>query len=201
MSQRAKKNARFAFMLTTLVAAMIGLSFASVPLYQLFCQVTGYGGTLNTENVAAPTGVSDKTVKVRFDANINPDLAWRFKPLQREVTVKLGEENLAFYEAENVGSKPTTGQAIFNVTPFKAAPYFTKIECFCFTEQTLAPGQIVSMPVQYYVDPELFEDLDTKEISTITLSYTFYPIELDESEQEDGEKINLSAWVTAPNKS
>ena len=197
MAQRDKKNGKFALVLVTLVAGMVGLSFASVPLYQLFCQVTGYGGTLNTENVAASTSISEKTIKVRFDSNISPKLAWRFEPLQREVTVKLGEQTLAFYEAENIGATPLTGQAIFNVTPFRAAPYFSKIECFCFTEQTLAAGQTVPMPVQFYVDPEIFEDPATKDIGTITLSYTFYPVDKDE---EDSTNIKVSSRFEAPAK-
>lgn len=208
MSQRRNKNGKFAFVLASVVVGMVGLAYASVPLYELFCQVTGYGGTPNTANVVMPTSVSDKTVKVRFDSNISPKLKWRFKPLQREVTVKLGEENLAFYEAENIGLVPLTGQAIFNVTPFKAAPYFSKIECFCFTEQTLEPGQVVSMPVQYFIDPEIYNDLNTREVSAITLSYTFYPAdidgdypaELDEDETQSDGKINVSARMTVPDK-
>lgn len=200
MVQRGKKNGKFALILSTFVAGMVGLSFASVPLYQLFCQVTGYGGTLNTENVAAPSSTSEKTIKVRFDSNISPKLAWRFAPLQREVTVKLGEQTLAFYEAENIGASPLTGQAIFNVTPFKAAPYFSKIECFCFTEQTLTAGQVVPMPVQFYVDPEIYEDPATKDIGTITLSYTFYPLEEDEENEEDSNNIKVSSRLEAPTK-
>jgi len=184
-------------MLTTLVAGMVGVSFASVPLYQLFCKVTGYGGTLNTENVVAPADVSERTINVRFDSNISPDLSWRFVPLQRQVTVKLGEQTLAFFEAENTGVTAQTGQATFNVTPFKAAPYFSKIECFCFTEQTLAGGQTVPMPVQFFVDPEIFEDPATKDIGTITLSYTFYPAENDE---DDRSKVKVSARVQASHK-
>lgn len=199
MARRRNENGKFAFVLASVVAGMVGLAYASVPLYELFCQVTGFGGTLNTTNVSPSTFVSDKTVKVRFDSNISPKLAWRFQPLQREVTVKLGEENLAFYEAENVGIVPLTGQAVFNVTPFKAAPYFTKIECFCFTEQTLEPGQVVSMPIQYYVDPEIFEDLNTREIRAITLSYTFYPADIDGEGTESDEKVNVSARATTPN--
>lgn len=198
MSRRDNKNGRFALVLVIFVAGMVGLSFASVPLYQLFCQVTGYGGTLNTEAVVASKTVSEQTIKIRFDSNISPKLAWNFKPLQREVTVHLGEEKLAFYEAENVGNE-STGRAIYNVTPFSAAPYFSKIDCFCFTEQTLAAGQTVPMPVQFYVDPEILEDPDTKDISTITLSYTFYPIESDDNVKSSNVKI--SARAVAPNKS
>ncbi|NQW01656.1 MAG: cytochrome c oxidase assembly protein [Rhodospirillales bacterium] len=197
MSRRDQKNRKFALMLTTLVAGMVGVSFASVPLYQLFCKVTGYGGTLNTENVVAPADVSERTINVRFDSNISPDLSWRFVPLQRQVTVKLGEQTLAFFEAENTGVTAQTGQATFNVTPFKAAPYFSKIECFCFTEQTLAGGQTVPMPVQFFVDPEIFEDPATKDIGTITLSYTFYPAENDE---DDRSKVKVSARVQASHK-
>lgn len=195
MAQRDKKNGKFAFVLASLVAGMVGLSFASVPLYQLFCKVTGYGGTLNTENIVAPSEISDRTIKVRFDSNISPKLAWRFEPLQREVTVKLGEETLAFYEAENISSRPLSGQAIFNVTPYKAAPYFSKIECFCFTEQTLAAGQTIPMPVQFFVDPEIFEDPTTKDIGTITLSYTFYPLEVEEENRSD---IKVSSRINVP---
>lgn len=198
MAQRTKKNGRFAFILATFVAGMVGLSFASVPLYQLFCQVTGYGGTLNTENVTASSEISKRTIKVRFDSNISPKLDWRFEPLQREIIVHLGEEKLAFYEAENTSSQALSGQAIFNVTPYKAAPYFSKIDCFCFTEQTLAAGQTVPMPVQFFVDPEIFEDPSTRDISTITLSYTFYPLEAEEEEPSD---LSVSSLEPVPAKS
>jgi cytochrome c oxidase assembly protein subunit 11 len=194
MLKRDKKNVKFALVLLSVVGGMLGLSFASVPLYQLFCKVTGYGGTLNTEGVVASSKISDRTIKVHFDSNISPKLKWRFKPKQNEVTVKLGEQKLAFYEAENISEKSLTGQAIYNVTPFKAAQYFSKIDCFCFTEQTLDAGQIVPMPVQFYVDPEILTDPNTKEITTITLSYTFYPLEA-----EDKNKLNLSSRVKVPN--
>jgi len=166
---------------------MVGLSFASVPLYRLFCQVTGYGGTPNTESVAESEGMSDHVVTVRFDANVNSALPWRFKPGQREVRVRLGEETLIHYTAVNLSDAPITGTATFNVTPYKAAQYFSKIECFCFTEQTLAPGEEVSMPVTFYVDPELLDDVDARDVKLITLSYTFY--RADEDEQEDGEEV------------
>lgn len=198
MSQRGKNNGRFALILASVVAGMVGLSFASVPLYELFCQVTGYGGTLNTERVVESDTISKRTIKVHFDSNISPKLAWQFKPLQREVTVKLGEQKLAFYEAKNIGDKTLIGQATYNVTPFKAAPYFSKIDCFCFTEQTLTSGQVVSMPVQFYVDPEIFEDPNTKEITTITLSYTFFPLESEDEEKDT--KVKVSARLKTPNK-
>jgi cytochrome c oxidase assembly protein subunit 11 len=193
MLKRDKKNAKFALVLLSLVGGMVGLSFASVPLYQLFCKVTGYGGTLNTEGVVASSKVSERTIKVHFDSNISPKLNWRFQPQQNEVTVRLGEQKLAFYEAKNISEKALTGHAIYNVTPFKAAQYFSKIDCFCFTEQTLDAGQVVPMPVQFYIDPEILTDPNTKEITTITLSYTFYPSKSESI--DDKKKLNLSSLV------
>lgn len=160
--------------LFTVVAAMVGLAFASVPLYRLFCQVTGFAGTPRTENVERTAAVSDVTVTVRFDANVNSELPWRFVPVQRQQVVRLGEEVLVHYHAVNVSDRPVTGTATFNVTPFKAAPYFSKLECFCFTEQVLAPGEEISMPVLFYVDPGLMTNPDTRDVRTITLSYTFF---------------------------
>lgn len=164
------------------VAAMVGLAFASVPLYRLFCQVTGFAGTPKTEGVTASDRVAERTVRVRFDANVNSKLPWRFRPMQREVTVHLGEETLIHYEAINDSDEPITGTAVFNVAPFKAAQYFTKIECFCFTEQTLKPHERAVMPVVFYVDPDMDEDVNAKDVKVITLSYTFYPFEDDEGD-------------------
>jgi len=201
MQRMRARNGRMAFGLAVFVAGMVGLSFASVPLYRLFCQVTGYGGTPKTVDVAQSTRVSDRTIKVRFDANTNPKLPWRFKPQQREVEVRLGEEVLAFYEARNLSETTTTGTATFNVTPFKAAPYFSKIDCFCFTEQSLEAGQSVPMPVQFYVDPEIFDDPGTKEVKTITLSYTFHRVKA-EAAADDGEKASSGApKKSAPDES
>ncbi len=163
-----------AVVLVGVVAGMVGLSFASVPLYRIFCQVTGYGGTPNTESVQLPDTVSDRAVTVRFDSNVNSALPWRFTPEQRLMQVRLGDERLAFYEAVNRADHAVTGTATFSVTPYKAAPYFSKIDCFCFTEQTLEAGQRVSMPVSFFVDPAIADDPNTRDISTITLSYTFY---------------------------
>lgn len=168
------RNRASAMALFAVVAGMVGLSFASVPLYRVFCQVTGYAGTPKTENVAAPAGVVERTVTVQFDANVNPELPWRFKPSQRGVDVRLGEETLIHYTAVNLSDRTITGTATFNVSPDAAAQYFSKIECFCFTEQTLAPGQEVSMPVLFYVDPAMADDIDARDIRKITLSYTFY---------------------------
>ncbi|MCR6630601.1 MAG: cytochrome c oxidase assembly protein [Magnetospirillum sp.] len=153
--------------------AMIGLVVASVPLYRLFCKITGYGGTTRT-SVVAP-GATDRQVTVRFDASVAKGLPWRFKPDQREMKVALGEQVLATYSATNTGSQPIVGTATFNVTPDKAGRYFNKIACFCFSEQRLEPGQSVDMPVTFYVDPALADDPYANEVTTITLSYTFFP--------------------------
>ncbi|MGB0934757.1 MAG: cytochrome c oxidase assembly protein [Alphaproteobacteria bacterium] len=152
---------------------MVCLTFASVPLYRIFCQQTGFGGT--TKVAFAPTGdIRDRTVRIQFNADVNYTLPWRFTPLQKEVTVKLGEAGLAFYQAENIGSEPLVGMAVYNVTPQKAGIYFNKVECFCFQEQRLEPGQTMDMPVQFFIDAELDDDENLDDIKVITLSYTFY---------------------------
>jgi cytochrome c oxidase assembly protein subunit 11 len=189
MSASSRKRTATAIVLFGVAGGMVGLAFASVPLYRLFCQVTGYGGTPNTENVAVPAGESDHIVTVRFDANVNSALPWRFKPGQREVRVRLGEETLIHYTAVNLSDAPITGTATFNVTPYKAAQYFSKIECFCFTEQTLAPGEEVAMPVTFYVDPALLDDVDARDVKMITLSYTFYRADEQEDGGQDGQKV------------
>lgn len=184
MSKVRSKNVATATVLWTVVAGMVGLSFASVPLYRLFCQVTGLGGTPQIRDATSVQAVSDEIVTVRFDSNVDPSLPWRFKPLQHDVKIKLGEEKLAFYQATNLSDKPITGTAVFNVTPFKAGPYFAKIDCFCFTEQTLLPGESVDMPVSFFVDPEIFKDINTKDVHTITLSYTFYQAEPEKKDKQ-----------------
>jgi len=189
MSGSGRRKTATAVVLFGVAGGMVGLAFASVPLYRLFCQVTGYGGTPNTENVAVPAGESDHIVTVRFDANVNSALPWRFKPGQREVRVRLGEETLIYYTAVNLSDAPITGTATFNVTPYKAAQYFSKIECFCFTEQTLAPGEEVAMPVTFYVDPELLDDVDARDVKMITLSYTFYRADEQEDGGKDGQEV------------
>ncbi|CDZ40930.1 cytochrome c oxidase assembly protein [Neorhizobium galegae] len=157
------------------VAGMVGAAYASVPLYRLFCQVTGYNGT--TQRVEQYSDkILNKPIQVTFDANISPGLNWEFKPA-KSVNPKIGETVQIEYTATNRSSKPTTGSAVFNVTPMEAGAYFNKVECFCFTEQTLQPGQSVQMPVVFFVDPELATAQETKNIKTITLSYTFYPSE------------------------
>jgi cytochrome c oxidase assembly protein subunit 11 len=174
---RNSNNRRTALALFAVVGGMVGLSYASVPLYQLFCQVTGYGGTTQVSDAGAKTvssAMQGRTVTIAFDANVARDLNWDFRPEQRRVTLHAGEQALAFYSAKNDESTPVTGTASFNVTPYKAGIYFTKIECFCFTEQTLQAGQQVDMPVQFYVDPEFFTDPNTKDVREIVLSYTFH---------------------------
>jgi cytochrome c oxidase assembly protein subunit 11 len=154
---------------------MVGMAFAAVPLYDWFCRVTGFAGTTQVA-AAAPDTVLDRTIKVRFDAS-TMDMPWRFRPVQREVTVRLGETALVFYEAHNPTDRPITGTASFNVTPYSTGSYFAKIACFCFVEQTLQPGETVQMPVTFYVDPEIIEDREASRVPVITLSYTFYETE------------------------
>jgi cytochrome c oxidase assembly protein subunit 11 len=170
------RNRNTAIVCSAVVAGMVGLSFAAVPLYQLFCQVTGFGGTTQrAESVAGP--VLERTMKVRFDGNVGPGLAWDFKPVERQIELKVGEQAMGTYRATNVSDRPTTGTATFNVSPSLAGAYFVKIECFCFTEQTLEPGESVDMPVMFYIDPHIVDDRDVANLGTITLSYTFYPVE------------------------
>ena len=169
------RNLRTALLGVILVCSMTGLAFASVPLYRLFCQVTGLNGT--TQRGDAAPGAISREVVIHFDANVNPKLPWRFGPERPSETVKLGARDMAFFTATNRGAQPITGTATFNVTPAQAGKYFTKIECFCFTQQTLKPGETVRMPVIFFVDPKLASDPDTADVETITLSYTFYPVD------------------------
>ncbi|MEQ9519865.1 MAG: cytochrome c oxidase assembly protein [Parvibaculum sp.] len=171
-ARRHRRN--LALALLALVAAMVGVSFAAVPLYRLFCQVTGYGGTTSSADIA-PTTVLDRTMTIRFDSNVNTGLNWAFRPVEVSQEIKIGETGLAFYQAENLSDEVLVGTATFNVTPPQAGYYFTKIDCFCFTEQVLQPGQIIDMPVTYFVDPEISDDAHLDHLKTITLSYTFYP--------------------------
>lgn len=166
-------NRRIAIVCVSVFAMMIGMAYAAVPLYQLFCQVTGYGGTTGVAEQGADR-VLDREVTIRFDANRNPELPWEFRPEQRSVTLKVGETGLAFYRATNLSDKPVTGQATYNVTPMKVGAYFIKIDCFCFTEQKLMPGESVDMPVTFYVDPDIVEEDQLDDVQEITLSYTFY---------------------------
>ena len=149
MIKARKKNGITAVLLFSLVGGMVGLAFASVPLYKLFCQVTGFGGTTKTV-ASAPERVSDRTITVRFDANTNPSLPWKFSPEQRQVRVRAGESVVAFYKAENISEETLTGTSTFNVTPYKVARYFAKTDCFCFTEQKLAPGETAKLGVEFF---------------------------------------------------
>jgi cytochrome c oxidase assembly protein subunit 11 len=173
-----QKNRRSAAMAALLVAGMIALGFASVPLYRIFCQVTGFGGTTQrVEAMATNIAVTGETVTIRFDANTSRELPWNFAPERNTVQIGIGERQIAFYRAENLGTRPLTGTATFNVTPLEAGQYFNKIQCFCFTEQTLQPGQNVRMPVTYFIDPAILDDPDIGDVEEITLSYTFYPVD------------------------
>ena len=177
MTSLARRNGRTALLAALGVVFMVGLAFASVPLYRLFCQVTGFGGTTQMAIGSQAPGPVGRLISVRFDANVSPALGWEFRPVDTTRRVAIGARNIALYRARNTGSTPITGTATFNVSPSQAGAYFVKIQCFCFTEQTLQPGQEVSMPVIFYVDPAILENPDTRDISEITLSYTFYPVE------------------------
>lgn len=183
------KNKRVAFALTGLVFGMVGMSFAAVPLYQLFCQVTGFGGTPMIVEEGS-VEVLERKVTVRFNADTDRNLPWQFHPVQRSVELKLGEQGLAHYQARNVSGRAVVGTATFNVTPLKAGQYFSKIECFCFTEQRLEPGQSVDMPVAFFVDPRMADDPSMADVKTITLSYTFYRV--DGGKAGDPETASLS---------
>ena len=177
MTSLAARNSRTGLIMALVAAAMVGLAFASVPLYRLFCEVTGFGGTPMRVTGDAPGAVSATAIGVRFDANIEPTLPWRFEPEQAQVRIEPGARTIIAYRATNLSARTTVGEAVFNVTPAQAGQYFSKIECFCFTEQALKPGQQVSMPVVFFIDPKLRTDPATRDIDEITLSYTFYPVE------------------------
>lgn len=188
----ATKNRRTLLTCAGVVAGMVGLAYASVPLYELFCRVTGFGGTTQVAT-AAPEAVSDRTIKVRFDSFTNPNLPWAFQPSEREIEVPLGQTALTFYTAENVADIASWGTASFNVTPLKVGQYFSKIECFCFTEQKLEPGERVEMPVTFFVDPAILDDPNAQDVAAITLSYTFFPMQ-----EEDIERAERDLAAAAP---
>src|SRR5947209_17719456 len=175
-----RRNATAVILLGAVVLGMVGLSFASVPLYRLFCQATGFGGTTQRAS-AAPAEIADAVVTVRFDAQTAPDLAWEFRPLQGEVKLHPGEQREVFYRAVNRGAEAVTGTATFNVTPTKSGIYFDKLQCFCFSEQRLAPGETRDMAVVFFVDPDLLQDPGTRDVRTITLSYTMFRAPADEA--------------------
>ncbi|MEE4210181.1 MAG: cytochrome c oxidase assembly protein [Parvularcula sp.] len=186
------KNARIALSVGGVVAGMVALSFAAVPLYDTFCRVTGWGGTTQTAETSSDR-VLDRKVVIRFDASTAQDMPWSFKPVQYTQTLRIGETGLAYYEATNTSEHPVIGSASFNVQPAKAGLYFMKVECFCFTEQRLEPGETMLMPVTYFIDPELADEKRLDDVREITLSYTFYRNE--EAERREGITMERQAAV------
>ncbi len=180
---------------------MTGLAFASVPLYRLFCQVTGYGGT-NQVAETAPGQVFERRITVRFNADVNPKLPWHFQPLERAVTLRVGEPGLAFYRAVNLTDQPVRGTATFNVTPLKAGQYFNKTQCFCFDEQRLEAGEAVEMGVSFFIDPAILEDRNLDDVTTVTLSYTFFRSLEDEADAgsptADADGRSLASLLARP---
>ncbi len=192
------KNARVAVVLLSIVFGMVGLSFAAVPLYDLFCRVTGFGGTTQIAD-ALPEQTGERSITVRFDALVDERLPWSFGPEERKVTIRPGVPGLVFYNAENRAARPTIGTAVFNVTPPKAGQYFNKVQCFCFDEQTLAAGESTRMGVSFFIDPAIEEDPATADVTTITLSYTFFR-DLDDWEEqlEQEEQIGAAGPAARP---
>ncbi len=178
---------------SALVIFMGALAWASVPFYDWFCRVTGFGGVTATADAGSDV-ILDQTIKIRFDASKERDMPWTFKPMQREMELRIGETGLAFYEAHNPTDRPIAGTAAYNVAPYEAGGFFTKIDCFCFEEQILQPGETVQMPVTFYVDPEIVTDRDAKYVHTITLGYTFYETDLPEAQAslDMGRKTDLN---------
>lgn len=178
--------------LAVLVLSMNGFAYAMVPAYRAFCQQFGFAGTPLVAETAPGAGeiLADRAITIRFNSDIEPALDWRFKPVQRAITLNVGETGLAFFEAGNRHSEAVTGTATFNVTPLKAAPYFVKIECFCFTEQTLEPGETAQMPVTFFVDPDIALDKNLDDVTTITLSYTFFRNEAADAERKSAQLAN-----------
>ena len=172
-SKARRGNLRTAGGLAVVVIGMVGLAYASVPLYEIFCRVTGFGGTTQVAELESDQ-VIDRTFTIRFDSNVNDALPWQLMPAVNEVDVKVGENKLAFYRATNTSEETIVGTATFNVTPDKSGLYFNKVQCFCFTEQVLKPGQTVDMPVSFFLDPALMDDAKMDGLTTITLSYTFF---------------------------
>lgn len=178
---RDARNRKTALIAAGGALAMLGLGFASVPLYRIFCQVTGFGGTTMRVNEAqaATVSVSGQTMSIRFDANVERGMPWQFRPEQTTDTVSIGARDMAIYIARNTSDQPVKGMASFNVEPEQVGKYFNKVQCFCFTEQTLKPGEEVRMPVLYYVDPKILDDPEAKDVEQITLSYTFHRVAQD----------------------
>ena len=189
----APKLARTAIAASAMAIAMVGASFAAVPLYRAFCQATGFGGTTqraeasSVPDAAALRALGGKMIKVRFDGNTSPGMPWQFKPDVADVSVRIGERKMAFYKATNIAGAETTGSATYNVSPDVAGKYFKKIACFCFNEQTLKAGETVEMPVTYFIDPAILNDPIARRIDEITLSYTFYPVSASKRSQGTGQ--------------
>ena len=175
-SKATASNQRVALVCAAIAVGMIGLAYASVPLYRLFCQMTGFAGTTQRATKAS-TEVLDRIITVRFDANVGPGLDWDFQAVTPTIDVRIGENALAFYKVRNRSDKPVVGTATFNVTPDQAGGFFNKVQCFCFTEQRLEPGESVEMPVSFFIDPAIVKDMDGAQIRNITLSYTFFPVD------------------------
>jgi cytochrome c oxidase assembly protein subunit 11 len=171
--EAARRNLRLGLICTGVFVGMIGLAYASVPLYRAFCQVTGFGGTVSQAE-SAPTTILNQTLNIRFDTNVR-NLPWSFESQDVAQTLKIGETGLAFFEVTNNSTVPMTGRAVYNVVPAAAGPYFRKLECFCFNDQTIGPGETIKFPMVYFVDPEYAEDFETKNKAEITLSYTYFP--------------------------
>lgn len=178
----AARNLRTGLIMGAVACSMVGVGFAAVPFYRVFCQKTGFGGTARIDTSAHAPGDTGKIVTVRFDANVNSKLPWKFEPENKTQRVAIGARQLTFFDATNLSDKPLTGTAAFNISPDESAQYFVKIQCFCFTKQTLQPHQTQRMPVVFYVDPAFLKDPDDKGVGEITLSYTFYPVESGQGE-------------------
>ena len=189
----SRRNARTGLVLAGVVVGMVGLAFASVPLYRLFCQVTGFGGATQVAT-AAPTDALERSMVIRFDADVDPKLPWQFLPNQRQITLRVGETGQAVYTVRNLVDTPVTGAATFNVTPLKAGKYFSKIQCFCFDEQRLRAGEAAELGVTFFVDPAIMNDSNLDDVKTITLSYTFFRI-LDDG-AKTGDRVTAHAGTS-----
>ncbi len=186
-SDLAGRNRLTAGISVAVVAGMVAMAYAAVPLYRIFCQVTGYGGTPLVAN-ANNSEIGTRVIRVRFNADTAAGLGWEFRPALREISARVGESKLAFYRAANTSDRAISGRATYNVTPLKAGSYFNKIDCFCFTEQRLAAGQVAEMAVSFFIDPDITKDRNLDDVGVITLSYTFFPVPA----AEGGEPIRVS---------
>ncbi len=196
MAEARGGNRRLAVALVAIPVLMGALAWASAPLYRLFCQVTGIAGTPGVAAEAPGASETGRQIEIRFNADISPGLDWRFAPVERAMTVTVGERALAFYRARNLGSEPLVGAATFNVTPLKAGAYFSKIDCFCFEEQRLEPGESVDMPVSFFVDPAIAEDAGVRDVGSITLSYTFFRADEPSGGAPDGARAAIEREQT-----